>query len=380
MKLLNYISIAFISLLTLVSCDSDLDKLTYHESAAQMGIFDAIESSYVFDIDHANDVAETFTWTPANFGYDAAITYRVEIDSVNQQFKNKIVLASVVGSTEASITVKEFNEAIIALDTLYGVTPGDKATFEIRLTASIGDAAPALYSSEVYIAEITGYVGNKPFVYITGNGILDIPEWKNASADIGSGLQVFFSDASDSKSMVYKYTAQFLAGKELKFPTLAGDWDTAYAFEDGKLSPNNVGGNYIIPADADGLYTLEIDTKELTVKITPYTGAVKQYSTIGIIGSGAAGWDADIDMTSPTPHIWIGKDIPLVEGEIKFRANDDWADDWGAQADDNQEIPLGLGKYKGSNIKIASADKYFVAFNDLTGHYIIVPMSQLPQK
>ena len=83
-----------------------------------------------------------------------------------------------------------------------------------------------------------------------------------------------------------------------------------------------------------GYYKVEVDLSAKTYKLTPIT-------TIGIIGSASpGGWDSDVDMkyipyNAETKELgyWEIKDITLTNGEIKFRANDDWAINWGGTAD-----------------------------------------------
>lgn len=385
MKLLKYIPVAFLALMGFASCESDLDKVTYHPEDAVASTLNAVQSSYVLLEEKADQVVETFKWTEASFGYNAAITYRVEIDLAGSNFANKKVITSVVGKTEASVTYKELNDLILSLDTLYNITPGEKGSFQIRLSASIGESVTPLYSS-IQSSDVTAYFSTtKPVVYIVGNGIKDVPTWSNDANAIGNGLQLFFSNTSKNTSLIYTYTGYFLAGKELKFPISAGDWDTGYAADGNDLKPNNAGENYIIPIASDGLYTLEIDTKALTIKMTPYTEAGKTYTTIGIVGDGANGWPSDDDvtdiaMTNPTPHIWVAKDVELTAAQIKFRANKAWDISWGAQSSSNQDLPYGLGKLGGENFQIKTAGKYYLALNDLTGHYVIIPMSDLPVK
>ena len=87
--------------------------------------------------------------------------------------------------------------------------------------------------------------------------------------------------------------------------------------------------NITMTEDA-GYYKVEVDLSAKTYKLTPIT-------TIGIIGSASpGGWDSDVDMkyipyNAETKELgyWEAKDIKLASGEIKFRANDDWAINWG---------------------------------------------------
>lgn len=79
-----------------------------------------------------------------------------------------------------------------------------------------------------------------------------------------------------------------------------------------------------------GYYKVDVDLSAKTYTLIPIT-------TIGIIGSASPnGWDSDVDMTyvpynaeTKALGYWEAKDITLASGEIKFRANDDWAINWG---------------------------------------------------
>lgn len=104
----------------------------------------------------------------------------------------------------------------------------------------------------------------------------------------------------------------------------------------------NYGANFNTAGDAAnitmtedaGYYQVDVDLSAKKYTLTPIT-------TIGIIGSAApGGWDADVDMTyvpynAETKELgyWEIKDVTLTSGEIKFRANDDWAISWGGTPD-----------------------------------------------
>ena len=105
----------------------------------------------------------------------------------------------------------------------------------------------------------------------------------------------------------------------------------------------NYGANFDTAADAAnitmteaaGYYKVDVDLESKSYVLTPIT-------TIGIIGSASPnGWDSDVDMTyvpynKDTKEVngyWEVKNITLSAGEIKFRANDDWAISWGGELD-----------------------------------------------
>ena len=88
-----------------------------------------------------------------------------------------------------------------------------------------------------------------------------------------------------------------------------------------------------------------------------------QIESIGIIGSGTAnGWDAETPMTRVDDDNWT-IDITLTTGEVKFRANNDWAVNWG-----NRAFPRGTGTQNGPNIPVFGGT-YTVSFNSATGEY-----------
>ena len=96
------------------------------------------------------------------------------------------------------------------------------------------------------------------------------------------------------------------------------------------------------------------------------------YQTVSIIGSATAGgWTNDTPMrlaSSSDLHNWTVT-LPLTTGpsgsnEVKFRANNDWTANWGANA-----FPMGTGTTNGPNIIIPSTNTYTVQFNDVTGAY-----------
>ncbi len=93
------------------------------------------------------------------------------------------------------------------------------------------------------------------------------------------------------------------------------------------------------------------------------------YGTVGVIGSGTpAGWDAStpLDQSADNPHFWSLADVTITDGEAKFRADNDWAVNWG-----NTDFPSGTAFQDGANIPV-SAGTYDITFNDVTGNYTFI--------
>lgn len=89
-------------------------------------------------------------------------------------------------------------------------------------------------------------------------------------------------------------------------------------------------------------------------------------SPIGIIGDATpTGWDEDINLfPSATDSNEYFITLPLVQGKAKFRQDDDWAINWGAE-----DFPSGIGTQGGKDIPIPNAGKYEISFNKATGAY-----------
>ena len=113
----------------------------------------------------------------------------------------------------------------------------------------------------------------------------------------------------------------YLNQNGFKFTT-APDWSGTGYGENFSTAPD--AGNIVMTEPA-GYYKVDVDLSAKTYTLTPIT-------TIGIIGAAVpvTGWDSDQDLTyNVEERCWEIKDIKLNAGECKFRANDDWAMQWG---------------------------------------------------
>jgi hypothetical protein len=88
-----------------------------------------------------------------------------------------------------------------------------------------------------------------------------------------------------------------------------------------------VAGGDTIPVPA-GLWVINFNSGTGAYSFT----ALELYDVVGLIGDATpGGWDADTDMEhdGADPSDWKLR-VVLTDGEAKFRANHDWAVNWGA--------------------------------------------------
>ena len=131
--------------------------------------------------------------------------------------------------------------------------------------------------------------------------------------------------------VAYQYLA---AGDEFKFFPVRDTWDNGWGSQGGNCATPGTcvlgGGNICVNNEAgftaDGFYEIKFDAINQTVELSPI-------ASIGVIGDAqAGGWDTDVNLTyNGTSKKWEGQVTFLATGVYKFRADDDWAMNWGAQ-------------------------------------------------
>lgn len=122
-----------------------------------------------------------------------------------------------------------------------------------------------------------------------------------------------------------------------------------------------------ILALAAGNYTLEVTAIDANNNRATTTSDFRVVSSVALIGSATPnGWggpDHNLTRSSTDPDVYTISNFSMSNGEAKFRADDDWATNWGASA-----FPAGKGTFGGPNIPVG-AGSYNVTFNSATGDY-----------
>ncbi len=174
----------------------------------------------------------------------------------------------------------------------------------------------------------------------------------------------------ENNPRIWRLDDQELGAGELKFR--ANDaWDVNWGGSDfprGTASLN--GPNMVINPG-----TYHIAFNDETGDYSFNDVEVPTYGTVGIIGSASpSGWDASTPLNQDplNPHLWTLDEITLTEGEIKFRADNDWAVNWGGGT-----FPSGTTFLNGDNI-VAEAGTYSLSYNDETGEFAFDNSAESP--
>lgn len=305
--------------------------------------------------ENAANVLEEFTWEPARYGVQVSTDYVIEIDD-QEDFASPQELGE-TSTNSLTVTVERFNNAMLAL----GLPGFEESTVHLRLRSTINgyEGAEPLYSEPIQrIATTyqTSECGNFCTIGLIGDATAG--GW-----DVDTDMRL--ADPTGVDKFTWTTTVFLTGGKSVKFRA-SDDWADNWGsdqFASGTGTKN--GPN--IPVPANGYYKVTFNDNTGEYTFTALSAPV--FSTIGVIGDATAGgWGSDTDLTKDpqNPHLWTGT-VTLGTGSIKFRAENDWANNWGSDT-----APSGIGIGNGPNIPVAVAGTYFVYFNDATGEYALM--------
>lgn len=329
MKKSKYILLSFLVGSGIFSCTKDDFGPTAHLNSAAQILSPIPGASLVLKESEQNDLLPPFTWSAADFGFAAAVTYKLEIDQVGNGFSDPTTLAS-VNKLSFSMTQGDLNSFLLGR----GLEGETETAMELRVIASISSDVAPLISGSLPLT-VT------PFTTTIVYDQLQVPG-SYQGWDPGNNNTIIYSGKNDGKYEGYLYFQD--ADTKFKY-TRGPSWDTNWGDNgpDGSLDP----GGTDIAAGAAGLYHLQVNLLALT-----HTYALTNW---GLIGSATPdGWNSDQDMTYDPVSGKVSITLNLVAGEIKFRANDNWDFNYG---DDGNNKTLDVN---GTNIVIAEAGNYTI--------------------
>lgn len=287
----------------------------------------AANTSVVITEDNAAQTFATFEWSAADFGFPAGVTYTVEMDLAGNNFADPVALGPAVNATQLTVLNQKVNNLLVTK----GIAGGEQANIEVRVVARVSAEVDPLVSAPLVMA-VTPFEQEieYPKLYVPGSH----QGWEPKTAPN------IYSVPNNGRYEGYLYFAD--ANILYKF-TEGPSWEKNFGDNggDGTLEPD--GAN--IEAAEPGMYRLQVDINKLT--------HTRLKTDWGIIGSATpTGWDGDTDLVYDPATGTLKVTLDLAEGEIKFRANDDWAVNLG---DNNTDGSL---EYDGTNIPVTEAGKY----------------------
>lgn len=308
---------------------------------------------------NANDptaIVTTVKWTDyASYGVD--VVYNIGIAK-----KGETTFQDAGSSTNLKSfdwSNKTLNDAVLKT----GAPANVQSEFDVRVTATTkpNPGGTVMISSDVVTIKVTPYPNNVT-LYLIGDATAG--GWDNAAGN--EKMYPLLGDHNSSTK--YSYIGYFKAGG-FKLIKNKGSWDAQYGQGANPGTLDSSGGSGNINVTADGYYKFTADVSTLTYTLVAVAAPTTTFPTIGIIGSSTPnGWDSSTAMTQSSfdPHVWYLTNINLTAGEMKFRANNSWDNNWGSG-----DADFGTGTPGGANIPV-QAGTYNIYFNDFSGAYVLI--------
>lgn len=331
----KYIPLLFIAGLLYSSC-TDSTSLDNINSVVQLGAPPQItgpssNTTLVFTEEEENQGLPAITWTAADFGFEAAVTYEAQIDLVGNNFSSPISLGLINGLAMNGLTVGGLNSLLFA----QGLPEQQALDMEVRIIATVSDEVEPLISESLPM-NLTLYevIIIFPKLHLPG----DYQEW-----DPSTQKNVIFSINSNKQYEGFNYFG--LDDAVFKF-TDGPSWDVNWGDEepDGRLDAAGIGNDIPIGGSA-GVYFIKCNINSLSYTIEP--------TFMGVAGSAAGGND-DIDLIYDEENNQLTVTTDLSTGDIVFRANDDNVFKLGDN-DGNRKLQI-----DGANIPISEAGNYTI--------------------
>lgn len=289
-------------------------------------------NTLVLDRDQADHEAITFSWSEAEFGFPAAVNYSLQLAQAGTNFADPRNV-DLGNGLQHTYTVAELNSRALQL----GLEPGIAGQLEARVRATLSESVEPVYSNTVAV-DVTPYSEEVelPSIYVPG-----------AYQGWDPGTAPALTSAEDNG--IYRGLVTFPDEGSLEFKfTVERNWDENYGAEAGGPLVQD-GPNLTVPEP--GTYMLEVNLNEMSWSATPYAW--------GIVGSATTGgWDVDTPMRyDNTEGVWRITAV-LEAGEMKFRLNNDWGNNFGDDNGDGETL-----NRDGANIPISEAGTYDITLD-----------------
>lgn len=357
MKRLTYILLTVLAGAFVSSCENDAAKvmISGNPVAPELTAPAAPGGMEFVKADADNNI--DYTWSAADFGFQASVTYTVEI-ALTGTFEGSAILVTTAGDLEGSAKVADINAILLSWELPVDVS----ATIKCRVKASVNDDVEPVYSAAVDYT-VTPYetLIDYPLAYVPGA----YQGWSPGDEN-GRLFSYAFNSVFENTIRVIDLPDNPTADVEFKVTTNP-NWDgpnygsiplvLSGSNYSGTLDPNN-GDNLKV---APGVYEFVVDFNDLSIALT-------KTDDWGVIGAAIPpfDWSVDADMWyNGQRQMWeITGDFKA--GEFKFRANDAWDLNLGDSGAD------GSLEEGGDNIVLPADGNYTIRLDRINNTYQVL--------
>ncbi|NAS12301.1 SusE domain-containing protein [Poritiphilus flavus] len=358
--------LAFVLVFSLLACDEDDTVEVASVVAAPILSSQLNGTTIVLTEATASNIAVTFTWSPADFDVTTVESYELLMGIAGNDFATPHSFGN-TANTFVSMTVDELNDLLeevflqtVTRDADDNIIP---VQMEAKVIASLGSSLSI--ESDVISFSVVPFEPSAPIepeeFFVVGSFLAASGYGNDWTPSDAVRIAATLDDPEDFEGFVN----MAVDGAQYKFlPTNesfdgdygdTGDSDGTFSGtieQDGEVNcgtPDGTAGYYLVRMNTEDLtYSLQKADWALTGAATP-NGWPDDADPVGT---------ADQDMTyDPDNRIWY-IDVNLTAGEFKFRANDAW--DINLGADDNGDGSMNFG---GANLSVDNGGNYRVVLD-----------------
>ena len=255
--------------------------------------------------------------------------------------------------------------------------PGDKVTGDIEFKVTPksglgGDWSKCLTASDtegVFATNNAG--GNLKVAYVKGAKFYRIQfdlmnqTWSGAGLSFGDYFYEIGNESGWGTSHALagpandgKYKGYYYLNGEFKFKPNADNWDDDLEYVSGTTTSGTLtdAGGPNCPDPGEGFYEIFLDAGALNYTLT-------KIESVSMIG-GFNEWASDLEMTYNAEEGCWEVTTDQVSGEYKFRANHDWAINWGGSEDNLEQ--------DGANLNSDGGTHTYKLYISYTGNHKVV--------
>ena len=283
----------------------------------------------------------TFAWSAADYGVATQVNYSLEAATAAAPAK-VVTITSGLTTTSAELTYDVLNQILFNdLELADGVA--EDVVFKVG--AKVGEYEK-IYSNAITVScKVTA--AEKVYPKLTVAGSYAYNNWTPGKGQFVfdfEGTDVQYSGVidfgEDVSALNFKFVGEAWGNNEYSVPS-----GEAQAAEAAELPLVAGGGDNIAAYTTHRFYSLTLD------KGTPKLVKNFSFNSLGVIGDATpTGWDADTDMQFNPEKQRFYVDLTLIDGTIKFRADDAWDVNWGGAdgvlASGADNIPVTAGDYR----------------------------------
>jgi starch-binding outer membrane protein SusE/F len=310
MKSLSKILLLSVAFVFAWGCSKVEDIVTINSNVSLSASLSA--STLTLLKDNADKDALTVSWVKPDYGFDAAPTYTILVDKKGNNFAKPYVV-SVGLDLKKVFKTSDFNTSIKGQ---LGVLPAVATDLEVKVEALLGAATK--FTSTVMSLKATAY--EDKFDPASAWGVVG-----DATPGGWNGPDLPMYRAAGVVNTLVAYVT--LNDGQIKFRR-NNDWavnlGSSGAVEPDQAPAGSLAANGKNLGVKKGSYKITVDTTANKYKVEAFTW--------GIVGDATAnGWGGPDQPMSydATEDVWRAV-ITVVDGSIKIRQNNDWANNYGA--------------------------------------------------